>query len=742
MTQHMKTTVIPQLDLAAQHASIRDEIQAAVARVIDSGHYILGPEVAAFEAEFAAWSGTQHAVAVSTGTAALHLALRAAGIGPGDEVITSPFTFVASAAAILYAGARPVFADINPRTYAIDVALARTAITKSTRAIMPVHLYGHPADMDAIMTLAAEHRLTVVEDAAQAHGALVGARHAGSFGAFGCFSFYPTKNLGACGEGGLIVTGDAGHARTLRMLREDAENGELRSALKRPLHTLKGGARMAGLTPMGDLSHELETLVLQIDSGTIPATSAFDSAISLLEQNYPESPMLLAARARKAAFLSRRGQQAEARTLFASVVDQAASVPDAGTALLNLLAPYFELLARDGSEAAAAEMFRASQEIQRPGVARTQAVFARQMSEGSDAAADMFRLAVARTRDVARTEAEVATLSAKVSPTPRDIEDLAAAKSSLEALRADQVKLQSQLADYPRYKVLAPTRTELSELRGALRGGEGYYKLMVVGDRVYAIYATNGGARAMRLASTRGMLTDEVSAIRRSIVENVNGETSIGAFDVDRSRKLYRELFGLVDADVQALKHLVFEPDGPMLQLPPYLLIARDEGLSRIQGPACGAGRRPVRHARHRLARQGPQRVHFGQPAQLPRRSGAGSIARPPGLPRPRQQRAGGRQAGRRGGRRVRLAGADVAGADFTGRTDGRAGGIRRGQGGGTYRRCVQRHRPAWQPATRRLPDPPLCHPRAGHRAATGLPGTARTGHVIRRPRLRRTVEL
>jgi len=220
MTQNMKTTLIPQIDLAAQHAAIRDEIQAAVARVIDSGHYILGPEVAAFETEFAAWTATQHAVGVSSGTAALHLALRAAGIGAGDEVITSPFTFVASAAAILYAGARPVFADINPRTYAMDVSLARAAVTQRTRAIMPVHLYGHPADMDAIMTLAAEHRLTVIEDAAQAHGALVGTRHAGSFGAFGCFSFYPTKNLGACGEGGLIVTDDAGHARTLRMLRD------------------------------------------------------------------------------------------------------------------------------------------------------------------------------------------------------------------------------------------------------------------------------------------------------------------------------------------------------------------------------------------------------------------------------------------------------------------------------------------------------------------------------------------
>ena len=364
--------------------------------------------------------------------------------------------------------------------------------------------------------------------------------------------------------------------------RQAGRKAEAMRALDRAsdkLSEVRDGKLSSAAWLAADIAVE-RALVAEAAGNAASATGAFDSAISLLEQNYPESPMLLAARARKAGFLSRRGQPAEARTLFAAVVDQAASIPDSGTALRNLLAPYFEMLARDGSVDAAAEMFRAAQELQRPGVAQTQAVFARQMSEGTDQAADLFRLAVARTRDIARTEAEVATLSAKVSPTPRDTEDLAAAKSSLEALRADQVKLQSQLADYPRYKVLAPVRTELAELRGALRAGEGYYKLMVVGDRAYAIYATNGGAQAMRLSPTRGMLTDEVSAIRRSIVDNVGGETSIGVFDVDRARKLYRELFGPVDGDVQGLKHLVFEPDGPMLQLPPYLLIARDEGLN------------------------------------------------------------------------------------------------------------------------------------------------------------------
>ena len=372
-------------------------------------------------------------------------------------------------------------------------------------------------------------------------------------------------------------------------LRQAGRHADALRALdsaSRKLREVRDGRLSSAAWLAADIAVE-RALVAEASGNADGATGAFDSAIQLLTETYPESPMLLAARARKAAFLARRGQQAEARALFAAVVDQSSSIPDSGTALRNLLAPYFEMLASDGSTEAAAEMFRAAQELQRPGVAQTQAVFARQMSAGNDQAADLFRLSVARTRDIARTEAEIATLSAKAAPSARDLEDLAAAKSTVESLRAEQIKLQSQLADYPRYKVLAPTRTELAELRGALRAGEGYYKLMVVGDRVYGIYATNGGARAMRLASTRGMLTDEVSAIRGSIYDGAAGE--IGAFDVDRARKLYLELFGPVDGEVQALKHLAFEPDGPMLQLPPYVLIAREEGLraykARIAAP-------------------------------------------------------------------------------------------------------------------------------------------------------------
>ena len=213
-------SVVPFLDLKAQYASIKKEIEPVVLRVLESGGYILGPEVEAFEKEFAAYCSSPHGVAVNSGTSALHLALLAAGIGPGDEVITTPFTFVATASAVCNAGARPVFVDIRRDSFTIDPERIEAAITPRTRALMPVHLYGQPADMDPILDIARRHGLIVIEDAAQAHGAEYQGRGAGSMGDFGCFSFYPGKNLGACGEGGLVVARDAEHAKKVRMLRD------------------------------------------------------------------------------------------------------------------------------------------------------------------------------------------------------------------------------------------------------------------------------------------------------------------------------------------------------------------------------------------------------------------------------------------------------------------------------------------------------------------------------------------
>jgi dTDP-4-amino-4,6-dideoxygalactose transaminase len=233
--------VIPFLDLKAQYRSIKPEIEAAVASVLESGQFVLGPEVAAFEREFARYSGAAHGVAVNTGTSALHLALLAAGVGPGDEVLTVPFTFVATVSAICYTGARPVFVDIDPVSFTMDPARVEAAITPRTKAILPVHLYGQMADMDPILEVARRHGLAVIEDACQAHGAYYKGRRAGSIGDLACFSFYPGKNLGACGEGGIVLTSNPTYERTVRLLRDWGAEHKYH-------HVLKGfNYRMEGL---------------------------------------------------------------------------------------------------------------------------------------------------------------------------------------------------------------------------------------------------------------------------------------------------------------------------------------------------------------------------------------------------------------------------------------------------------------------------------------------------------------
>jgi dTDP-4-amino-4,6-dideoxygalactose transaminase len=213
------TMHVPFVDLRAQHAPLAHDIDLAIRGVVDRGDFILGAAVERFEAEYAAFIGTRHAIGVGTGFDAIELALRAFGVGRGDEVVTAANTFIATVMAIVSVGARPVLADMDPVTYAIDAAALAAAITPRTRAVIPVHLFGQPADMEAVSAVAERHSLVVIEDAAQAHGARWQGKRAGSLGHAAAFSFYPSKNLGALGDGGMITTDDDEAAASLRLLR-------------------------------------------------------------------------------------------------------------------------------------------------------------------------------------------------------------------------------------------------------------------------------------------------------------------------------------------------------------------------------------------------------------------------------------------------------------------------------------------------------------------------------------------
>jgi dTDP-4-amino-4,6-dideoxygalactose transaminase len=219
---------VPFVDLQAQYRAIKREVDEAMARVVESAAFVLGREVEAFESAFAEYLGARFCVGVSNGTAAIQLALTACRIGAGDEVIVPANTFFATAEAVSTAGATPVFVDADPISYTIDVNKIEAAITERTRAIIPVHLYGQAADLDAIFEIAARHNLDVIEDAAQAHGALYKGRRVGARGRANCFSFYPGKNLGAYGEGGAVVTDDAEVARRLRLLRDHGSEQKYR----------------------------------------------------------------------------------------------------------------------------------------------------------------------------------------------------------------------------------------------------------------------------------------------------------------------------------------------------------------------------------------------------------------------------------------------------------------------------------------------------------------------------------
>ncbi|WP_213806334.1 DegT/DnrJ/EryC1/StrS family aminotransferase [Granulicella sp. dw_53] len=270
---------IPFMDLRSLHEGISEELRDVFDRILDKSTFVLGPEVQTFEQEFAAYVGTRYCVALNTGTAAIHLALAALGIGPGDEVITVAHTFIATAEAITAVGATPVFIDIDPISFTMDPTLLEAAITSRTRAIIPVDLYGQVADMDPILEIADHHGISVVEDACQAHGAEYKGRKAGSFGIAGCFSFYPGKNLGACGEGGAVTTDDAELAQRIRMWRDHGSS-------KRYEHVFPGlNMRMEGIQG-GILSVKLKYLDLWNDQRR-SAAAAFDSALAMANIETP-----------------------------------------------------------------------------------------------------------------------------------------------------------------------------------------------------------------------------------------------------------------------------------------------------------------------------------------------------------------------------------------------------------------------------------------------------------------------
>jgi dTDP-4-amino-4,6-dideoxygalactose transaminase len=212
-------TPVPYFSLSEQHAHLKQDLLAAIEKTLDQSSFCLGPDVEAFEKAFAQWVQARFCIGMNSGTSALHIALLLHNIGPGDEVITTPFTFASTSWAISYVGAKPVYVDIEPQTYQIDPAQIEAQITSKTKAILPVHLYGHPCDMEAILAIAHKHGLPVIEDAAQAHGAFYKNQPVGTLGTQGCFSFYPTKNLGALGEAGALVTNDESLARRAAALR-------------------------------------------------------------------------------------------------------------------------------------------------------------------------------------------------------------------------------------------------------------------------------------------------------------------------------------------------------------------------------------------------------------------------------------------------------------------------------------------------------------------------------------------
>lgn len=385
-------------------------------------------------------------------------------------------------------------------------------------------------------------------------------------------------------ERSAILDAQATELRAVALMQK-GRLGEAREALKRAdeaLQSVRGGRVVSAAWLRSQIAME-RAAIAEAQSRPSDAASDYRAAVGILEASHPESPILLAAKARQAGYLARSGDQPGALSLFAQVVEASESVPDSSSALRDLLAPYFALLSQSDDAQAPAALFKAAQSLQRPGVARTQAVLARELSEGDDEASALFRLSVARTREIVRTEVEISRLSAVATPTRAETDRLAAARQTLEVLRAEQTALTARLAQYPRYKVLAPASVALADLQAALKEGEAYYKLTIIGDAAYAIFADQKGAAIFRVSQDRAALEQSVARLRDSIVRIEAGQVVTYPFDIALARALFVALFDPVADRLKGVSHLIFEPDGPLLQLPPSVLVTDDASVERYK---------------------------------------------------------------------------------------------------------------------------------------------------------------
>jgi dTDP-4-amino-4,6-dideoxygalactose transaminase len=352
--------MIPILDLKAQHESIKGEINAAIVEVLESTQFILGPAVQELEQKVAAYCGCKYGVGVASGTDALRLTLTALGIGPGDEVITTPFTFIATANTISHCGAKTVFVDIDPRTYNIDPAAIEVAIAERTKAIVPVHLYGQPADMGPIMELAEAHGLYVIEDAAQAIGARYKGRRVGSIGHAGCLSFYPTKNLGAYGDGGMVVTNDAALAEKVDALRRQGGKKKYHAEVlgfNSRLDSLQAAilrVKLKYLDGWNEARRQVAQRYNELLAGCLPVTTPYESPYAY--HVYHQYTIRALQRDALAAYLKERGVGTmiyypvplHLQELYASLGYGEGSLPASETASLEVLSlPMYPELAEE-----------------------------------------------------------------------------------------------------------------------------------------------------------------------------------------------------------------------------------------------------------------------------------------------------------------------------------------------------------------------------------------------------------